>query len=291
MFGAKRYPYYFLFPMLIIFTIFYAVPSISSFYYSMTDWGASGDTAIKFIGLENFRRLFSEANFSLAVKNTFIYAIFITIGQNIFGFVLALILNEELRIKNILRTVFFLPVVICTLIIGILFTAILQPEYGVLNTFLRTLHLGILAQDWLGNPKFALFSIIATDLWRISGFAMVIFLAGLQTIPKSILEAAMIDGVSYFQKVRHIIIPLIAQSFTIKFMLSLIGALNVFDIVFALTGGGPGYTTEVFNTFVYRTYSYSEYGYSTAASLILFLFIAVIGFIVLNFLKKREVEL
>jgi raffinose/stachyose/melibiose transport system permease protein len=289
--GAKKYPYYFIFPVLIIFTLFYAIPSLSSFYYSMTDWGASGDTDIKFIGLENFRNLLLEKNFALAAKNTFIYALFITIGQNLFGFILALILNEELKVRNALRTVFFLPVVICTLIVGILFTAILQPEYGVVNVFLRAIHLDVLALDWLGDPKYALYSIIATDLWRISGFAMVIFLAGMQTIPKDLLESAMIDGVSYLQRVRYIIFPLIAQSFTINFLLSLIGALKVFDIVFALTGGGPGYCTEVFNTFVYRTFSYSFYGYSTAAGLVLFLFVAAISAITLYFLKKREVEL
>lgn len=285
-----RYPLLFAMPALLIYFVMFIAPSLGSFYYSLTDWNFSAPT-VSFVGLQNFRDMFEDSVLLIAFKNTFIFAFIVTIMQNAVGFVLALLMNEKLFLRNTLRTVYFLPIVISPLLVGYIFGAIYHPEYGILNQFLNFIGLHALANDWLNDPRIALYSIIATELWRVSGFAMVIYLAGLQTIPADVVEQSKIDGAGYGKRLRHIVFPLVAQSFTVNFILSLISCLKVFDIVFALTKGGPGFVTEVFNTYILRSFGNGELGYSTAANLVLFFLITIIALLFLYFLRKREVEM
>jgi raffinose/stachyose/melibiose transport system permease protein len=286
----ESYPLYFVAPALLIYLVLFIFPTVSSFYYSLTDWNIHS-RQISFVGMENFRELFSEVKLLAAVKHTIIYAFSVTILRNTFGLMLALMLNSKIRLRNILRTVFFLPFVIAPIIIGYLFTALYQPEHGLVNQFFRTVGLGFMAQDWLNDPRFALFSCIMTDVWRTSGFAMVIYLAGLQVIPSELYETADLDGANYWNKLRYVIFPLLAPSFTVNLVLSIIGTMKVFVMILVLTNGGPGYATEVINTYIMSAFSLGLYGYGTAANIILILLISVIGLPILYLLRKREVEL
>lgn len=286
----QKYPYYFLVPGIVVFSIFFLTPMLSGFYYSLTDWNLNV-REISFIGLDNFRELFSDVKLVTALKNTLIYAISVTALRNFIGLALALLLNTKVRLQNLFRTTFFLPFVIAPMIIGYLFTVIYHPDFGVLNQGFRAIGLNMLAQDWLHDPKYALFSTIVVDVWRTSGFAMVIYLAGLQLIPSELLDAADIDGAGFGKKFTHVMFPLLAPSVTINIVLSLIGTMRVFEMILALTNGGPGYATEVLNTYIMSAFSIGLYGLGTAANTLLSFIIIIIGMPVFFFLKRREIEL
>ncbi|XID93135.1 carbohydrate ABC transporter permease [Paenibacillaceae bacterium WGS1546] len=286
----RKYPLYFSYPAVAVFLLFFIAPTLIGVYYSFTDWNINADS-VTFIGFDNYAALFQEPRLGKALSNTLIFAAAVTVLQNVIGFALALVMNESIRMRNFFRTVFFMPYVIAPIIIGYVFRAIYHPEHGIVNKLLEAVGLGFMAQDWLNDPKWALFSIIATDLWKVSGFAMVIYLAGLQFIPKDLLESAAIDGASYRHRLKNIILPLIASSTTVNILLSLIGSMKVFEMVMVLTDGGPGYTTEVFYTYIRSTFSMGEMGYSTAINLVLFALVTLVGLPVLAALKKREVEM
>lgn len=287
---TKKYPLYFVLPALLIFGGFFILPTIQGFYYGLTDWNTYARN-IHFIGIRNFIDLFNEGLLPLALKNTLLYAFFATIFINIVGLILALALNEKIKSGNLFRTIFYIPVVIAPLIVGYIFTAIYNPTYGVLNQFLSHVGLSFLTRQWLSDIHTALFSIIGTEIWRSSGFSMIIYLAGIKTISKDLLEQSSIDGASYLKKCKNVIFPLIAPTFTVNFLITLISSLKVFETVLVLTQGGPGYYTEVINTFIYRKFAGGKWGYASAAGFLQSVFIAIIAFIALTFLRKREVDL
>lgn len=286
----RYYPFYFAAPALAVFLVFFLTPTLVGVYYSFTDWNINAK-AIHFIGLDHYRELFGEPRLKTALRNTLVFAVVVTLLQNVFGLALAMMMNEAIKARNVLRTIFFLPHVIAPIIIGYIFRAIYHPEHGIVNRTLETFGLGFLAQDWLNDPKYALFSIIATDLWRVAGFSMVIYLAGLQFIPKDLTESAGIDGAGYWRRFRHIVFPLLAPAFTVNVLLAMIGSMKVFDIVMVLTEGGPGYTTEVFYTYIRSEFSTGAMGYATAVNMVFFVLISAIGLPVLYLMKKREVEM
>jgi raffinose/stachyose/melibiose transport system permease protein len=286
----QNYPYWFILPAFAVFGLLFLVPTATGLYYSLTDWNIN-KTTINFVGLENFRELFTDKKLVAALWHTLVYAFSVTILRNAIGLGLALMLNTKLRLRGLFRTIFFLPYIISPIIIGYLFTAIYHPAHGLLNQGLRAVGLGFMAVDWLNDPKFALFSTIMVDVWRTSGFSMVIYLAGLQMIPVELFESAALDGANYPKTFKHITFPLIAPSLTINMTLSLIGTMKVFVMILVLTNGGPGYATEVINTYILTAFSLGLYGQGTAANLLLTVLIILIGAPVLLFLRKREVAL
>lgn len=286
----SKYPLYFSFPALAVFLLFFITPTLIGFYYSFTDWNINADR-IRFNGLDNYITLFQEPRLKIALLNTLIFSAAVTLLQNFFGLGLALIMNEALQTRNLLRTIFFLPYVISPIVIGYIFRAIYHPENGIVNYFLDKLGLDFFMHDWLNDPKYALFSIIVTDIWRVAGFSMVVYLAGLQFIPKDLIESSSMDGANYWRRFRDIIFPLLAPALTVNVLLSMIGSMKVFEMVMVLTEGGPGYTTEVFFTYIRNMFSTGEFGYATAVNLMLFLLVTVVGMPVLIAMKKREVEM
>lgn len=288
--GKMKYPLYFSFPALAVFLLFFITPTIIGFYYSFTDWNINAEQ-IRFNGLDNYIELFKEPRLKTALINTLIFAAVVTLMQNFLGLGLALILNEALKLRNLLRMIFFLPYVIAPIVIGYIFRAIYHPEHGIVNTALDKVGLHFMVQDWLNDPKYALFSIIVTDLWRVAGFSMVVYLAGLQFIPKDLIESSSMDGAQYWQRFRSIIFPLLAPALTVNVLLSMIGSMKVFEIVMVLTEGGPGYTTEVFYTYIRGMFSTGLFGYATAVNVVLFALVTIVGVPVLMAMKKREVEM
>ena len=284
------YPATFLLPGFAVYLLFFIVPTVASFYYSLTDWNLN-TTSAKFIGIANFTQLFSDAELVAAIWHTLVYAIGVTLIRNLIGLVLALMLNAKIKGENVFRTVFFMPYVIAPIVIGYLFTAVYDPTNGPLNQLLRAVGLGVLTHAWLSNPNLALSATIMTEVWRTSGFAMVIFLAGLQVIPSELFESADLDGAGFFGKFFYVMFPLLAPAVTINLVLSIIGTMKVFVMILVLTDGGPGFATQVMNTYILHFFSIGLYGYGTAANLVLSALITAIGLPVLFALRRREVEL
>ncbi|WP_343247251.1 sugar ABC transporter permease [Diplocloster hominis] len=287
----KFYPNYFTIPAVVLFVIFFAVPVAAAFALSFTDWNINRLFTPKFNGIDNFVYLVQDEYFLLALKNTFKFAIISTVLIIVIGLLLALLLNQKLFGKSFYRTLFYLPAVLSLIVVGIMFTAVLRMGDGVLNQLLGALGLESLQRDWLGNPKTALNCVIFVQIWKWAGFAMAIFLAGLQGIPKDFYEAATIDGAGKWQQFRNITFPLLAPAFTVVVTMNTIGGFKVFEQVYVMTGGGPGNASQVLGTYIYREFSKGSLGRSTAMGLILFLMITVIALLINGLLKRREVEM
>lgn len=287
----KFYPNYFTYPAIIVFTIFYCFPIIASFIMSFTNWNIKRISEPKFVAFKNFARLLKDDYFLLALKNTVLFAVVTTLGIVILGLLLALLLNSAIKGKTFLRTCFYLPAVLSLIVVGIMFKAVFKLDGGILNQILTTIGLESLTRDWLGDGKTAMWSIIFVQIWKWSGFAMTIYLAGLQGISKDYYEAATIDGAGTWDKFKNITLPLLAPAFTVVITMNTIGGFKVFEQVYVMTNGGPGNATQVLNTYIYKEFSKGTLGRSSAASLLLFLMISVIAVLVNRALTKREVEM
>ncbi|MDO4678043.1 MAG: sugar ABC transporter permease [Eubacteriales bacterium] len=287
----KFYPNYFTYPAIIVFTIFYCIPIIASFIMSFTNWNIKRISEPKFVAFKNFGRLFRDDYFLLALKNTILFAVVTTLGIVVLGLLLALLLNSAIKGKPFLRTCFYLPAVLSLIVVGIMFKAVFKLDGGILNQILTAVGLENLVRDWLGDGKTAMWAIIFVQIWKWSGFAMTIYLAGLQGISPDYYEAATIDGAGTWQKFKNITLPLLAPAFTVVITMNTIGGFKVFEQVYVMTNGGPGNATQVLNTYIYKEFSKGTLGRSSAASLLLFLLISVVAILVNKALTKREVEM
>jgi raffinose/stachyose/melibiose transport system permease protein len=282
------YSYALVIPALVFFVIFFIAPSIYGIYYSLTDW-TIGKEKVSFIGLSNYKTIFQSSELRLAINNTFLYAIVVVIGKNLIGLLLALAVNTKMALRGYFRVVFFLPCVISTIIIGLVFVPILHPN-GILNNFLGAIGLSFLQHSWLVDTKIVMLSIAAVSIWQWSGYHMVIYLAGLQGISESYYEAAKIDGASAFKRFQYITFPMLAPTFNINILLSLIGGLKVFSEPYALTNGGPGKASQVIALEVFSKFGKGQWGLGTALNVTLAIFVLVICIPVLHMMRKREVE-
>ena len=274
-----------LLPMLILYLVFTVYPVIQGIFYSFTDWDGINSN-FNMIGLDNYKNFFTDFVVLTPLKNTFIYAFFVTILQNICALTLALALNQKIKTKNLLRTLIFIPVVLSALIVGYLWSYLFTEPIAQLGDFL-----GIEAMKYnlLGDPDTSLPAGIFVTVWKGVGYTMIIYLAGLQGVDQEIYEAAMVDGTKGFQRFRYITFPLIAPSFTINMVLVMEGAFKQFDLIFALTLGGPGNSSELLSLTIYReSFEYYRAGYGTTMGVILFLIIVILSLIELVGLRRRE---
>ncbi|WP_152396429.1 carbohydrate ABC transporter permease [Paenibacillus guangzhouensis] len=289
MYASKLYSWKFILPAFLLFFGLFLVPNLMGFYYSLTNWNAMSDQ-VKFIGLDNFREVFTDPSNFRFIYNTLMFALVTSLFKAVIGLALALMLNEGMKSKNVLRTIFFMPVVISNLIVGLIFQQIYNPDTGILNEFLHAIGLGALSQSWIGDPKLAIWSSMGVEIWKAAGFNMVIFLAGLQMVPKEMYEAADIDGANYWNKLMKVTIPFLIPSITINMMLNVISGLKVFDVIFALTNGGPGRASEVINLTIFNQFGLGTYGYGTALGVLLFVFLAVISVGLVKIFTRSEVN-
>lgn len=280
----KVYSTWFLVPALTIFLVFFIIPMVTSLFFSLTVWDLKSFT---FCGLDNFKTFFGERSLSISVRNTLIYA-FMTSGLKVvIAFFIALFLTSKIRTKNFLRALVFFPNLVSAVAIGIVFKALMHPSKGLINAALEAI--GIAGPNWLGDTNLALFSVIAVDVWKGVSISTVIFIAGITSIDSSYYEAASIDGATRWQTIRHIVMPLVRTSTNTIITLSLIGGLRCFDLIWAMTKGGPGFATDVLSSAVYKQYASGFYGLSTAGNVIMFILIAIIAFPLQRFLNRREV--
>ena len=276
-------------PSGLIYTIFFIVPIITAFFYSFTDWNLDRMDSPEFIGFRNFINLFQDEVFLRSLWNTILFAFSTTILKTLVGLILALLVVQKFKGNSFFRTLFYLPCVLSCMIVGLLFTGILKQD-GLINTFFIAIGQEDLAQNWLGSYGTAMFWIIIIEVWMWAGFTMFLFISGLQSIPKEYYETAQIDGATRWEQFKHITLPLLAPSFTVVVTFNITGGLKVFDIVYSLTGGGPGFDTQVLSTYTYRAFGMGLLGKSSASALILSVFIVGITFALNKFLRSKEVE-
>lgn len=271
-----KIPVWFIIPALVLYLLITIWPNLQGFFYSFTDWDGFGVTW-SFVGFDNFTKVFTDAAALKAVGNTLLLTVIVTIGQNLVGLLLALGLNTQVKSRYVLRLIFFLPVVLTPIVAGFLWKYLLSPT-GTVNTFLEELNLHALTQDWLGDPRVALFSICLTIVWQGAGYSMVIFLAGLQGIPEDLLEAASLDGAGAWRRTISVVLPLLNGSIVINVLLTLTATLKQFDTVFAMTKGGPAGATETMATSVYKTaFTLSDYPTALAQGVVLTIIVGVIA--------------
>lgn len=287
----KVYPFYFTLGALTLYLVFVVLPGFMGIAYSFTDWN-SYSTDVNFVGLDNFRTIFSSGeNYLDYIKNTLTFTFNTLLLKTFIGLFLALLLNYGVRrLTHIYRVIIYLPVVVPTIVVGLVFRSILNPRTGILNEFFRAVGLDTLAQPWLVDPNIAMLSVVGVDTWKGVGYIMVILIAGLQTIPQEYYEAAEIDGASPVARFRFITLPLLVPALTVVTILNLLYGLRVFDIIYVLTGGGPGYATDVVFTAVFDEFSKGRYGVGTALSSVLFVVMSAAGFFIVRRLTRSPIE-
>ena len=230
-----------------IYTILFLVPTIASFYFSFTRWDLFTST---WIGLRNYEMFFNEQALVIGLRNTLIYATMTSGLKVIIGLLLAVLLTAKIIARGYLRSVIFFPVLVSTIGVGLTFTVLMDPQRGLINNALEVI--GINGPDWLVNPKLAIFSIALVDVWQGVGLATVIFIAGIVSIPSDYYEAAQVDGATRFYSFLHITLPLARPAIGTVITLSLIGGLRSFDLIWAMTGGGPGFASDTIASVIYK---------------------------------------
>jgi raffinose/stachyose/melibiose transport system permease protein len=280
------YPYWFYLPAAVIFFVFFVLPTFSSFFFSLTRWTLFD---YEFIGLDNYVAFFQEPALVIGLKNTLIYAA-VTCGLKVvLGLLLAVLLTSQIVARGFLRSVAFFPVLVSTIGVGITFTVLMHPDDGLINRSLALV--GVEGPAWLVDPTFALLSVALVDVWKGVGLATVIFIAGIVSIPREYFEASSVDGASAFRRFWHIILPLSRPAVATVIILSLIGGLRYFDLIWAMTRGGPGFTSDVMASVIFKQYQAGFYGLSTAGNVVLFVLVTVIVFPLNWYFTRREVDL
>lgn len=275
-------------PALLIYVLFAIYPIILSFYYSVMDW--DGFTDMKFIGLKNFVKIFHDPIFWNSTENNIFVVLASVFGQIPIALFIALLLNSKIKGAKIFRTIGFMPVVISTVIISITWNLIYNSKDGLLNTFLHGIGLGSLAQNWLGDPKWAMASVCITIIWQFVGLYLIIFLAALQNVPTDIVEAARIDGASEWMITWKITLPMIWDAIIVAVILCISGSLRTFDLIYVMTNGGPSHATDVMALYMFnKTFDGLQYGYGSAVSVVIFFFSLILIFIVTKLLGRKMI--
>jgi raffinose/stachyose/melibiose transport system permease protein len=280
------YPYWFYLPAFVVFFVFFLLPTGSSFYYGFTRWTLFDS---EWIGLENYRQFFSEPALTKGLTNTLIYGVVTSGLKVVLGMLLAVLLTSSVLGRAFMRSVVFFPVLVSTIGVGLTFVVLMEPDEGLINDTLALV--GIEGPKWLVNPNLALFSVAFVDVWKGVGLATVIYIAGIVSVPRELYEAARIDGASSLASFRHVILPLIRPATSTVIILSLIGGLRSFDLIWAMTRGGPGFSSDVIASVIYKQYQAGFYGLSTAGNVVLFVLVTAIILPLFTWLNRREVQM
>ena len=277
------YPGWFLLPTAIIYGVLFLLPTVASLYFSLTRWTLFNST---FIGLDNFAQFLREPFLIKGLINTVNYAAMTSGLKVVLGLLLAVLLTSRVAARGYLRSVVFFPVLVSTVGVGITFTVLMHPTQGMINEALAVI--GIKGPGWLTNPSLALFSVALVDVWKGVGLATVIYIAGIVAIPKDYYEAARIDGATKLQNFFYITLPLCRPATVTVIILSFIGGLRTFDLIWAMTRGGPGFASDTVASVIYKQYQSGFYGLSTAGNVVLFVLIAVLVVPLTMLLNRKE---
>lgn len=257
--------YLYILPLLVLSfaLVYYCI--IDTVVVSFTDWDGMSDS-FKFIGLKNYTKMLADKTFWTSVVNNIIFFVGTVFVQAFVGFVLAVLLKKKLFGSNVFKAIYFLPIAMATSIITAIFRIIMDPTNGSLNQFLRAIHLGGLAQNWLGDPKIALLSVIIVNIFQWMGFSMITYYAALMSLPDDVYEAAKIDGAGFWRTTFSVTLPMVKGTTNVLIVLGIVGSLKTFDLVKLLTGGGPGRSTAVMNTYLYEK-AFNDFNAGGAASI------------------------
>jgi raffinose/stachyose/melibiose transport system permease protein len=279
------YPSWFYLPAAVIYAVLFLVPTFASFYFSLTRWTLFD---VEFIGLDNFVQFFQEPMLVRGFVNTFIYGVVTSGLKVILGLLIAVVVTSSIIGRGYLRAVVFFPVLVSTIGVGITFKVLMDPFDGLINRALAIV--GIEGPGWLTDPSLALFSVAMVDVWKGVGLAALIYMAGIVAIPREYFEAAEVDGAGAWRNFWSITVPLVRPATTTVIILSLIGGLRSFDLIWAMTRGGPGFTSDVIASVIYKQYQAGFYGLSTAGNVVLFLVVTGIILPLFIWLNRKEVS-
>ncbi|WP_346908865.1 carbohydrate ABC transporter permease [Faecalicatena orotica] len=284
-------PYLFMLPAILIFVFVYAGPMLATFVLGFTDWNGISP-GFDFIGLNNFIKIFTDKNLMEPLLNTFEFTILTVVIQGILALLLAVALNKSFRGRNFFRTVLFLPCVVSMVAVGYAWSLIFNPVMGPLGLIAEHFGWQFLANiKWLSDPQIVMYSIVLVNVWQWTGYNMVIYLAGLQSIPTHLYEAASIDGAGKVYQFFKITLPLVAPSITINVVLSTMGGLKAFDLMYVMTNGGPGHASETFAmASVDAFFRQKNAGLGSAMAFLMFIMILFVSFVQNKLLSKREVD-
>ncbi len=283
----KLYSPWFLVPVGAIFFVLFLLPTLMSFFFSMTTWTL---TYWKFTGFDNLRMFFREISLRISFKNTLIYSVLTCGFKVVLGLIFGAILSSHmLKTRHFLRSVLFFPNLISTLAVGLTFKSLMHPTRGLINAMLRGI--GIAGPDWLGNHNIALYSIIGIDVWKGVGIATVIYISGILSIPEQYYEALSIDGGSTWDKFIHITVPLCRPARNSVIILAFIGGMRTFDLVWVTTKGGPGFYTDLLASVIYKQYCAGYYGLATLGNVLMLLLICALAYPLYFYITRKEVDL
>ncbi|MFC5406978.1 carbohydrate ABC transporter permease [Cohnella soli] len=279
-------------PALLLYGLFVLLPAVGNIYFSFTDFSGNVFSPIRWIGGANYARAFTWESEGLwhSVKVTFLFAVLVTVIQNAAAVVLAVLLNMKLRIRNFYRSVIFAPTILGVVIVGLIWTLIFDPYSGPVIKLLSAFHTN---SALLGSPSIALYLVIFVTIWSTVGYAMILYLAGLQSIPHDLYESARIDGAGSAASFFHITLPLLRPAVTVNTLLSIIGSLKTFDIIVVMTNGGPGSATSTLGMYIFKNLLTpgSSQGYASALSVIHFGIVLAVVAIVQYYLRRREADI
>ncbi|MDF2596657.1 MAG: ABC-type transporter, integral rane subunit [Clostridia bacterium] len=289
-FSDKKAIFIFVFPAFLIFFMIIILPIFFSAYYSTLEWNGIGEAV--FIGMKNYINLFvnNTDGFMMAIKNSFLVAFFSVFVQVPLALVLALVISKGIKGEGFFRTVYFIPVIISTTVIGQLWMKIYQPKYGMLNHLLEVTGLDFLKQNWLATPETALGSAFFVIIWQYIGYHMLLLYSAIKAIPREVYEAAEVDGANHIQKAFRITIPLILPMLKVCVTFALIGSLKTFDLIYVLTKGGPIHSTEVPTTLMFSTiFLQNKYGYGSAMAIFIIVECLIFTVFIQKFFKTENI--
>lgn len=290
--GRKRFGHIefglFTLPVLICIVLAFYIPFVMSMYYSLTDWNGISKS-VGYIGFENFKTIFTgDANFANASWFTLKFSLLFIVLSNVLALLIAVLLDRKLKTSALLRAAFFIPYILSLIIVGFIWKFIFSQGFMSLS---ESTGWAMFDWSWLGTPKMAFISVLLVSVWQSIGFYIVIYIAGLQSVPADLLEAATVDGAGTFRRFWSVTLPLLAPSVTIAVFMALTNSIKVFDVILSLTGGGPGGSTYSVSYDIYReTFQNNMFGYGTAKALVLFVVVLLITVLQLTYFKRKEVE-
>lgn len=283
----KTYSYWLLVPGVLIYCVIFIIPTISSFYFAMTRWNLR---TAEWIGFDNYITFFSQPSTKNSIGNTFLYAGVTTVIKGVLGLVIAVWLcRKSTKAHGYIKTVFYFPAMLSTVVVGIIFSAILHPSNGIVNQVI--MGLGGPKIQWLNDSGLAIWVVMFADIWKTIGINVLIYMSGIAAIPKDYYESSALDGANGWQQFKNITLPLLVPSINSAITLSLIGGMKNYELIWTMTEGGPGYASEVLGTVTYKLFARGNYGLATAGQVIIFLIVCVIVFPVNSWLSKKVVEM
>lgn len=277
-------------PALILVLVFIFLPVILNFYNSTFRWNAFSTEKV-FVGLEYYKTLFTDPIFYISLKNNVLYAVISLVFQVGGGLIIAAILEEKFvrKFQPLFRTIFFIPSILSLAVVGLLWNMMYQPNIGIINEFFRAIGLQDFSYAWLGDPDAAIYAVIFVSQWQYTGYITMLFLVAMQKIPRTLYEAAMIDGANRFHTFIHITIPQIKEMILVATTFTTVGAFKVFDEVYIMTSGGPGHATEVLGTMLFNSgFRNDEMGYASAIATIIFIITVILSFLQIKASRTGE---